>query len=76
MVQHKTPLLISPVAHKAYVDESGTTAAAATVVVIGTTAAPIPPPTVIDHPFIFVIRQLNTGLILFAGVLNNPLQTN
>ncbi|TWJ01571.1 serpin B [Mucilaginibacter frigoritolerans] len=72
------PLQISRVDHKAYidVDESGTTAAAATVVVVGTAAAPIPPPTVIDHPFIFVIRQVNTGLILFAGVMNNPLQTD
>ncbi|WP_259070078.1 serpin family protein [Mucilaginibacter sp. X4EP1] len=71
------PLQISNVYHKAYVevDESGTTAAAATVVVVGTTAAPIPQPTIIDHPFIFAIRQVNTGLILFTGVMNNPLQS-
>jgi serpin B len=77
-INSSTPLQISRVDQKAYidVDESGTTAAAATVVAVGTTAVPNPPPTVIDHPFIFVIRQVNTGLILFAGVMNNPLQTD
>jgi len=71
------PLQITRVDHKAYidVDESGTTAAAATVVVVGTSVSANPPPTLIDHPFIFAIRQVNTGLILFTGVMNNPLQS-
>ncbi len=68
-------LSISSVLHKAYVDvdETGTTAAATTVVVVGTTAAPTPPPLVIDHPFVFAIRETSSGLILFTGMVNNPL---
>ncbi|MGZ3756208.1 MAG: serpin family protein [Mucilaginibacter sp.] len=66
------PLQITAVNHKTFieVDENGTTAAAATSVVIGTTAAL--PPT-INHPFIFAIREMSSGLILFTGIVNNPL---
>ena len=71
------PLLITDVEHKAFVDvdESGTTAAAVTSVEVGTGAAAPAPPTVIDHPFLFVIREMNSGLIVFAGTVNNPLLT-
>lgn len=69
-------LHISYVLHKAIVDvdENGTTAAAVTVVGLSGAAAPSPP-TVIDHPFIFAIREMKTGLILFVGTVNNPLLT-
>lgn len=72
-----TRLKITDVVHKAFVavDENGTTAAAATKVVFGITAVYNPPPTVIDHPFIFAIREMKSGLILFAGTVNNPLLT-
>ena len=68
------PLAITEVKHKAYiaVDESGTTAAAVTSVGITTSAVQNPPPSVIDHPFIFAIREMSSGLILFAGTMNNP----
>ena len=71
------PLQITDVEHKAFieVDESGTTAAAATSVVIGISAVLNTPPTVIDHPFVFAIREMSSGLVLFTGVVNNPLQT-
>jgi serpin B len=71
------PLQITDVAQKDYieVDESGTTASAVTVVVVGDSAVAQLPPVIIDHPFIFAIRQVNTGLILFTGVMNNPLQS-
>jgi len=68
------PLVISKVRHKAYVetDESGTTAAAVTTVVIATTArAPLPP---INRPFMFAIREMSSGLILFTGAVNDPKQ--
>jgi serpin B len=70
-------LKITDVVHKAFVavDESGTTAAAATSVEIGPTAAAPQPPVVIDHPFIFAIREMKSGLILFVGTVNNPLLT-
>jgi serpin B len=68
-------LQISKVQHKAFiaVDETGTEAAAVTSVVIGLTASLNPSQITIDHPFLFVIREMNTGLILFAGTVNNPL---
>ena len=70
------PLKITDVEHKGYVetDESGTTAAAATSVGIGILAIPASPPS-INRPFIFVIRQMSSGVIVFAGVVNNPLLT-
>lgn len=71
-----TRLQISAVQQKTFVavDETGTTAAAVTSVGISTSAAPVDPVSyTIDRPFIFVIREMNTGLILFTGELNNPI---
>jgi serpin B len=68
-------LFISDVIHKAYVsvDENGTEAAAATGVIVGTTAMPIDiVDLTIDHPFIFFIRDIQTGAILFIGRVMNP----
>ncbi|MEN8615221.1 serpin family protein [Dehalogenimonas sp. THU2] len=70
-------LLISDVVHKAFVsvDEAGTEAAAATGVVVGITSAPVDPATVtIDRPFIFLIRDVATGAVLFIGRVMNPLE--
>lgn len=69
-------LFINKVVHKAFIEvnEEGTEAAAATAVGVGLTSASPDPVTVrIDHAFIFAIREMKTGLILFAGVVNNPL---
>jgi serpin B len=71
-------LCISAVVHKAFVDvnEEGTEAAAATGVVMRATAArfqPEEPPTFrADHPFLFLIRDNQTGAILFMGRVANP----
>jgi len=69
-------LYISDVIHKAFVsvDESGTEAAAATAVVMVTSSLPIGEPVsfVIDRPFIFLIRDIQTGTILFIGRVMNP----
>ena len=68
-------LCISEVLHKAFVSvyESGTEAAAATAVVMRETAMPGEPVEVtIDHPFIFLIRDIETGAILFVGRVLNP----
>ncbi|MBN2020979.1 MAG: serpin family protein [Sedimentisphaerales bacterium] len=68
-------LFISAVVHKAYVDvnEEGTEAAAATGVGMKLTAIPAPPPVFrADHPFIFLIRDNQTGSILFMGRCANP----
>jgi serpin B len=68
-------LFISNVIHKAFVavDEAGTEAAAATAVVMKFMAAVEEPVEVIvDHPFIFLIRDIETGTILFVGRVTNP----
>ena len=70
-------LFIQNVIHKAYVsvDETGTEAAAATGVTVGVTSAPAEPIQVeIDHPFIFVIRDIESGTLLFVGRVLNPSQ--
>ncbi len=71
-------LFIGNVIHKAFVsvDEKGTEAAAATAVMMAG-GAPGPKPkepivVTIDHPFIFLIRDIKTGAILFIGRVMNP----
>ena len=64
-----TGLYISKVIHKTFVqvDEEGTEAAAVTSVdVMATGESPIQVFTV-DRPFLFVIREKSTGVILFIG---------
>jgi serpin B len=69
-------LVISDIVHKAFVsvDESGTEAAAAAAVVMSQTS--VSPETsveiTIDHPFMFLIRDIETGAILFVGRVMNP----
>ena len=68
-------LFISDVYHKAFVavDEEGTEAAAATAVVMDLTAAPGTPVEVkVDRPFVFLIRDIESGAILFLGHVVNP----
>ncbi|MGB5931611.1 MAG: serpin family protein [Anaerolineae bacterium] len=67
-------LFIDDVYHKAFIslDEAGTEAAAATAVVVAR-AAPTPPKEVtVDHPFVFMIRDMETEAILFLGQVVNP----
>jgi serpin B len=75
----REPLVISTVTHKAFVEvnEEGTEAAAATAVGMAALSAPPPPlPPVpvfrADHPFLFAICDVKTGLILFLGRVINP----
>jgi len=71
-------LYIAKVIHKAFVDvnEEGTEAAAATAVVMATKSATAyfdkPPVFKADRPFIFLIRDIRTGTILFVGRLSDP----
>jgi serpin B len=68
-------LFISSVLHKAWVsvDEAGTEAAAATAVIISLVAYPGPPVVLtINRAFLFVIRDVPTGTILFIGRVVNP----
>jgi serpin B len=68
-------LFISAVVHKAFisVDEEGTEAAAATGVAMATSAPPGPVELTIDRPFVFLIRDYETGAVLFVGRVMNPL---
>ncbi|OHB77236.1 MAG: hypothetical protein A2Z25_08330 [Planctomycetes bacterium RBG_16_55_9] len=73
----KKDLFISAVIHKAYVDvnEEGTEAAAATAVTMKLTSigpGPRPPVFRADHPFLFLIRDNQSGSILFIGRVMNP----
>jgi serpin B len=71
----KRDLFVQDVLHKAFiaVDETGTEAAAASGVVVGTTSVPAEIIRVqVNRPFIFVIRDIGTGAILFIGRVVNP----
>ena len=70
-------LSVSSVIHQAVVevDETGSTAAAATEVGVGTNAVGVGPTSIlftVDRPFLFFIRDLPTGTILFAGQVEDP----
>ncbi|TJZ60052.1 serpin family protein [Sphingobacterium olei] len=68
---------ISDVKHKAFVEvsEEGTEAAAVTIVGIELTSMPQPQEPIVirfDEPFLFFIREASSGLVLFAGQINDP----
>jgi serpin B len=68
-------LVISDVIHQANidVDEKGTEAAAATAVVMRATAMPAEPVSLrVDRPFLFALRDVPTGAILFLGRVADP----
>ncbi|MEK6983516.1 MAG: serpin family protein [Nanoarchaeota archaeon] len=68
-------LFIQIVVHQAFVDvnEEGTEAAAATGVGVGITSLPPPVPIFrADHPFIFIIQEKKSGIILFFGRVIDP----
>ncbi|MBN1608687.1 MAG: hypothetical protein JW940_18815 [Polyangiaceae bacterium] len=76
MTGHKD-LTISQVAHEAFVavDEEGTEAAASTAVsMVPPSADPIPDPIEfeVDRPFVFLIRDIATGTVLFIGRVVDP----
>lgn len=70
------PLWISGVFHHARVEvnEQGTEAAAVTDVLLtsGTSSPASPPVLRADHPFVFLIRDLRSGSLLFIGRLAAP----
>jgi serine protease inhibitor len=73
------PLRIDDVEHKTYVkvDEEGTEAAAATsvgIVALAISSRPPPFEMVVDHPFFCAIAEKQSGVLLFAGVVTDPMQ--
>jgi serpin B len=71
---YNVPVYISKAIHKTYikVDEEGTTAAAVTAIGISLTDVPQVNGFTLDHPFVYVIAEKQTGTILFTGILNDP----
>jgi serpin B len=70
-VQQK--LFVSAIKHKTFleINEEGGEGAAVTSVGIGLTSAP---PTIsINKPFMFTIRERNSGVILFIGSITEPM---
>ena len=68
-------LFISAVVHQANidVDEKGTEAAAATAVAMAASAMPAEPVTLrVDRPFLFAVRDVPTGAVLFLGQVVDP----
>ena len=72
-------IYISAVIHQANidVDEAGTEAAAATAIGMDTGGCTGPAPAEhiefrLDHPFLFAIRDVETGAILFMGRIEDP----
>lgn len=69
------PLVISEVKHKSFIEvnEEGTEAAAVTSVgAVVTSVGPEVYALRVDRPFLFAIREMGTGLILFLGQVNDP----
>ncbi|XP_047962639.1 serpin-ZX [Salvia hispanica] len=70
-------LYVSNIFHKSFIEvnEEGTEAAAATAVVIRLRALMVEDKLdfVADHPFLFVLRENMTGVVLFIGQVLNPL---
>ncbi|KAM3351615.1 hypothetical protein ACQJBY_023518 [Aegilops geniculata] len=80
MLDSAAPLVVSAVFHHSFVEvnEEGTEAAAATAVVASFGAAAARTPVqvvdfVADHPFMFLIKEELSGVVVFAGQVVNPL---
>ena len=72
---NKGELYLAAVVHKAFVDvnEEGTEAAAATGSVVAVrSAGPAVPVFRADQPFAFLIRDRQSGAVLFLGRLASP----
>jgi serpin B len=68
-------LTIQDVLHEGFisVDEEGTEAAAATAVLVGLTSAPsLNVELTVDRPFLFLIRDDQSGALLFMGRVVDP----
>ena len=74
------PVYFSKVVHKTYIDvnEQGTEAAASTVIELRAgSATPVDTPfeMAVDRPFLFMIKDIQTQVVLFLGAIENPLLT-
>jgi serpin B len=67
-------LFIDEVYHEAFVavDEAGTEATAATAVVVARKGPRAEYEVTLNRPFVFLIRDIETGTVLFLGHVVNP----
>lgn len=77
MADLDSPIYVEQVIHKTYIDvnERGTEAAASTVVGLRAGSAPpvdAPFEMNVNRPFLFMIRDRQTGVVLFLGAIENP----
>ncbi|BDT11188.1 MAG: serpin family protein [Arthrospira platensis PCC 7345] len=74
-ISSEKPFFLYDVVHQAFVnvDEKGTEASAATGVIAGSRSS-IRDRIHINRPFMFIIREFDSGTILFMGSVVNPLQ--
>lgn len=73
----KAHLYLETIRHTAGIktDEEDTVAYAVNVGIGGTASEESSPDVVFDRPFVYFIRAGVSGLVLFAGVVNNPNQS-
>lgn len=69
-----TQLFISGLFHKAWgeINEEGTEAVAVTTAAVAALKEKSPPVFRADHPFLFLIRDVRSGTLLFIGRLTDP----
>jgi serpin B len=68
------PSTISKAIHKTLikVNEQGTSAAAVKLIGFTNTPVLLPLKITIDHPFLYLIVEKQTGSVLFIGKVDNP----
>ena len=70
-------IVVNSVVHKAFisVNEEGTEAAASTAILLSRSGRPaFPTQFVADRPFLFLLRDTATNIILFIGIVRRPAQ--
>jgi len=73
------PLAIGQIIHRTFIrmDEKGTEAAGATGMNFARTSAKPPPfRMIVDRPYLFAIRHIETGAVAFAGYVADPSATS
>jgi serpin B len=79
-ISTEKPFYVDSIVHEALVevDEEGTTAAAVTGGAFGAGSSSTPRPILFraDRPFLFLIRDERTGIILFLGRMARPTEAN
>jgi serpin B len=74
LVDSDEPLYISNIIHKAFIEvnEEGAEAAGATTALFMKRVMPLYPYFVAEHPFLFVLKDVNTHEIIFIGRFKRP----